>query len=348
MSTSFRTLVVILTLVASSYSKILTAQPNTINDSLIKAINADIRDFEYGKISSIVILNRKGQTIYDNYFKFSNNNTLNQTSSVCKSITSVLVGICLNKGFIKSLETPIYTYFPEYDSIFRFDTMKKLITIDNLLKQTCGLKWEEWKYPYNYVSNSLISALESGANWIDCFFKLPNDTIPGTKFSYNSLATQILAEIIQRASGIEFNRLTCEYLFEPMRITNYNWELYPNNKYPAWGGISLTTNDMAKFGLLVTNYGKISNTTIVDSAWIAKSTKQYTSYNDSTGYAMHWWIDKANTSTPIIYAAGYGDQYVYIIESKGIVIAINAQNFSDYRWPKSIPNLVDRLCEAIQ
>lgn len=319
-----------------------------INDSIAKRINEDIRNNEYGKISGIVILNKNGNSLYENHFRFNNKNTLNQISSVGKSITSILVGIGLEKGYIESLNTPVYTYFPEYDSIFRHDPMKKLITINDLLTQTSGLKWEEWKYPYNYASNRLIATLESGDNWIEHFFNLPVETTPGTKFSYNSLATQVLAEILERTSGISFEELTNRFLFEPLMINDYKWEVYPNNSHPAWGGISLTTSDMAKLGLLVANHGKIRSTTIIDSAWIAKSTQWYVPYNSTIGYAMHWWVEKDKTPTPLIYAAGYGDQYVYIVEDKEIVIAINAQNFTDYQWPQTIDDLILRLAEAVE
>lgn len=318
-----------------------------INDSTLQAIENEVRNDDFGRVSGVVVMNAQGKMLYEQYFRFNDKNTLHQISSVSKSITSLLFGICLKAGYIKSLDTPVHTYFPEYDDYVMRNPIKQQITIDHLLKQSSGLRWEEWKYPYNYASNSLIASIESGRNWVEQFFQLPADTLPGTKFSYNSLATQVLAEILHKATGTPFDELVVKMLFKPLNINNYHWDSYPNNSYPAWGGLSLTTADMAKLGLLIINKGRLCGTQIVDSSWIITSTKQYTTYNDSIGYAMHWWIDSRNGTTNT-YAAGYGDQYVYIDRARGIVVAVNAQNFSDYRWPKTMSSLLYRLANSIE
>lgn len=320
----------------------------TLNLDYLNKIDQDIREGEFGKISGLVVLNKQGTIIHERYYGFSNRNTINQISSVSKSITSLLVGVCLEKGFIKSIDTPIWNYFPEYSAIFKKDTIKTKITIRHLLNQTTGLKWEEWKYPYNYASNSLIALLATESNWIDKFFDLPSDTIPGVVFNYNSLASQVIAEILSRASGIPFEELTKQYLFTPLSINNYLWDLYPHNKLPAWGGISLTTRDMARLGLLILNKGSLGNKQIVSPDWISTSTQKCISFNKDIGYGLHWWIsNQCNEENSLIYAAGYGDQFVYVDPAKEVVVAINSQNFSDYRWPKGIDKLIDSLLSSV-
>ncbi len=318
-----------------------------LNYNELNKIDNEIREGSFGKVSGLMILNKNGRIIHERYYGFSNKNTIHPISSVTKSLTSILVGVCLEKGYIKSIDQPIWTYFPEYSAIFNKDTLKKSITLRHLLNQTAGLKWEEWKFPYNYVSNSLIALLETDANWVEHFFNLPVESYPGTKFSYNSLSSQVIAEVLSRASGVSFDELTKEYLFKPLSINTYFWDNYPSNNLPAWGGIALTTMDMAKIGLVVLNEGTPWGKRIVSKEWIDESTKNWVAFNDSIGYALHWWVGHQPDGNRLIYAAGYGDQFVFIAPDKEIVISINSQNFSDYRWPKSVEELANSILSSI-
>lgn len=319
-----------------------------LNYDHLNKIDNDVREGNYGKVTGLLVLNSNGKIIHERYYGFSSKSTINPISSVTKSITSILVGVCLEKGFIKSIDAPIWSYFPEYSDIFDKDTLKKSITLRHLLNQTAGLKWEEWKFPYNYASNSLIALLETETNWVERFFNLPVESAPGSKFSYNSLSSQVIAEILSRASGISFEELTKQFLFKPLSINTFFWDKYPSNNLPAWGGIALTTLDMAKIGLVVLNNGTAWGKQIVSKNWIVESTKSNVAFNDSIGYGLHWWIGKQPDGNPLIYAAGYGDQFVFIAPDKEIVISINSQNFSDYRWPKGVEELANSILSSIK
>ncbi len=322
--------------------------PNSINRSSIREIEASIRNGDYGKVTSIVVLNRQGAILYEKYFGFSTRNSLHTISSVTKSITSLMVGICLDKGFISSIDSPIYSYFPEYKEVFEKDSTKKLITLRHLLQQTAGLNFKEWQFPYNYASNSLMAAIEENRSWVERFFYLPVDTLPGVKFSYNSLASQVIAEVLSRASGIAYDEMVREFLFKPLSIGNFLWESYAGNSLPAWGGLSLTTFDMAKIGLLVINGGIYGGRRLVSSEWVESSTAGRVRVNDNIYYGLHWWVDILPSGKPLPFAAGYGDQYVFTAPDRGLVVALNAQNFSDFRFSKSAIDLANILLSSVE
>ncbi len=314
-------------------------------DTLNK-INEELRNGDYGKISGIIILS-KSKVIFEQYYGFSNANTLHPISSVTKSITSLITGICIDKGFIKSIDIPIWKFFPEFKYIFEKDTLKKRITIRNLLNQTTGTQWDEWTTHYSYAGNSLIELSQSNLNWVEKTLSLTLECSPNTKFSYNSGNSQVIAEILHRASGLDFERLVSNFLFSPMGINTYHWDSYPINGIPAWGGISLSTRDMARFGSLICNYGCWNDTQIVSNDWIEKSTT-IESKNGKADYGLHWWVTNQPDGNPLIFAAGYGDQYIYIAPDKKIVIAINGQNFTDYKWPKTIDNLIKSIFSSLE
>lgn len=315
--------------------------------SKIVELNEQIRQEHYGKVSSVVVLNMKGKPIFEQYYGFNSRNSLNQISSVTKSITSIALGLCIDRGLIASVDEPVARFFPEYQKQLAVNPALKIITLRHLLNQTTGLKWDEWFFPYNYASNSLIALLESKANWIDHFFNLPVDTLAGVKFNYNSLSSQVVAEVVSKASGMPFDQFVVENIFKPLGIDEYRWDSYPNNPLPAWGGISLSTIDMAKIGLLMLNDGTYRNMQIVSAGWISNSLTIQSVYNESTGYGLHWWVEHLTGEPLIYYAAGYGDQYVFVVPEKDMVIAINSQNFSDYRWPKPVIDIARAIATAI-
>lgn len=315
--------------------------------SKITKLNSQIKQEQFGKVSGIIVLNNKGKSLYEQYYGFSSRYSLNPISSVTKSITSIALGICIDRGLIASIDEPIWKYFPEYSDQFGEQSFKKAITIKHLLNQTTGLKWDEWFFPYNYASNSLIALLETKENWIEKFFSLPSDTTPGVKFSYNSLSSQVIAEIVSRVSGIPFKQFVIENIFNPLHIDSFTWDEYPNNPSPAWGGISLSTPDMAKIGLLMLNNGKYKNHQVVSAEWVKNTLSVQSVFDTNTGYGLHWWVEHQPNSTLMFYAAGYGDQYVFIVPEKELVIAINSQNFSDYHWPKPVIEIARTIANAI-
>lgn len=341
---------VILTFVAISSTVFANDKPvnklYSINNDTIKKINEDLWRGLYGKISGIVIYSNS-KLIYERYFGFNNPNTLHPISSVTKSITSLIAGICLDKGYIHSIDVPIWKYFPEYRNIFEKDTLKKKITLRNLLNQTSGIEWDEWTIHYSYAGNSLIELSQTNQNWVETTLKLPTDSKPGTKFTYNSENSQIIKEVLQRASGHDFEWLTNNLLFNPLGISEYRWDTYQQNGVPAWGGIYLTTRDMARFGNLLCYHGCWNDTQIVSDDWIEKSI-QIESQSGKASYGLHWWISNQPDGNPLIYAAGYGDQYIYVAPDKRLVVAINAQNFTDYKWPKSIDELINSIFSSVE
>ena len=132
----------------------------------IVALTKLILDNTYPNIHSMLIL-RHGKLLYENYFAGEDEivskghagyvdhtiDDLHDCRSISKSFTSACIGIAVKQGFIKSIDEPIYSYFPEYAKYF--DPAKRKITIRHLLTMTSGLEWDE-KISYNDSKNSEI------------------------------------------------------------------------------------------------------------------------------------------------------------------------------------------------
>jgi CubicO group peptidase (beta-lactamase class C family) len=171
------------------------------------------------------------------------------------------------------------------------------------------------------------------------------DSSPGQVFNYNSACSDLIKQIVERASGKSFKIFVDEYIFRELNISSYHWDSYPENGEPAWGGLSLTTRDMAKIGVLVYNKGRWGSKSIISEEWINESVSEVT-YTDSIGYGYHWWVKAQPDGQPLIFAAGYGDQYVFVAPDKNLVVAVNAKNFTDHKWERDHNDLINRILRA--
>ena len=109
---------------------------------------------DYGNIAGIVVL-KNGETLYENYFNGCTINSRIHVYSVTKSIISILIGIAMDKGYIKNLDQKVLDFFPEYKIKKREKTIQN-ITLRHLLTMTA---------PYKYKFNPYIKYFTSD-NWV--------------------------------------------------------------------------------------------------------------------------------------------------------------------------------------
>ena len=83
-------------------------------------------------------MRRNGYLIFDTYFNFFEEGQKHETYSVTKSVTSALIGIAIDKGYIKDVNQTITQLFPN-KKIDNLDNLKRLMTLKDLLMMTSGL-----------------------------------------------------------------------------------------------------------------------------------------------------------------------------------------------------------------
>ncbi|MCY4119135.1 MAG: serine hydrolase, partial [Caldilineaceae bacterium] len=88
-------------------------------------------------IHSLLIIRNGNIGLDACFYPFTPGGTVHDVASVTKSITSVLIGIAIDQGFIESVDQPLLSYFPER-TIANLDAYKEKITIENLLTMTSG------------------------------------------------------------------------------------------------------------------------------------------------------------------------------------------------------------------
>ena len=267
---------------------------------------------------------------------FTRDDTMN-VMSVTKSITSLLIGIAIDKGFIKSVDDYVMDYYKDSYTPKRGEKTIYEVTIKHLLTMTAPYKGksEPWKKVCTSDDWSL-SILDSlgGRNGIT------------NEFKYHTLGIQILLGIIRTSSGMNVLEFANEYLFKPLGIeprVNANctskedqlnylmnkgphgkvWFMDPTNMPTAGWGLSLSAYEMAQIGLLVLNKGVFNGTKVISENYLDEMTKSYVSLDYKFGnqdYGYLWWLP--HRSSDIVAAIGDGGNVIYINRKHKIVVAI--------------------------
>lgn len=286
---------------------------------------------KYCNMAGIVVL-KDGKTVYEKYFNNCTKTSRIHIYSVTKSILSLLIGIAIDKGYIKDVHQKVLDFFPTY-TIKEKETTIQTITIKDLLTMTA---------PYKYRFAPYIKYFTSD-DWVTFCLDLLGGKKPAGKFRYTPLiGPDILSGILVNATGKSVLDFANENVFIPLGITveksiyfktkkeqmDFNkstttsgWVCDLQGVNTAGWGLTLSTNDMAKIGQLYLENGSFHGQQIVSSKWIKESTTVHSYWKkQNLSYGYLWWIENGIG----FMAMGDGGNCIYVNASKNIVVAINS------------------------
>jgi len=255
-------------------------------------------------------------------------------ASVSKSITSVIFGAAVKEGYITNVDTLLRDVLPEYQDILTGD--KAGITLEHLLTMSSGLHWDEWSKSYEDPENDVV-ALFHEEDPIEYILSKRMINTPGAEFLYNSGGTNVLGAVIERATGMGLLDFGNQSLFDPLQVEGGLWERMAGGYMFASGGIYLRPREQAKIGSLFLNEGSWGNEQIITEDWIAASSTEHIETDDlipqAHAYGYQWWIMDFQVNGQIydcFFAAGWGDQYIFIIPEQDMMVVVNSGNFLNY------------------
>jgi len=333
-----------------SYKKPLQFDNNLTTDNLhsvgidttkiievTKLILAD----SFPNIHSLLII-KDNRLVYKQYFSGKDQNwgwplgyvnhdatTLHDTRSISKSVVSACIGIAIAQKIIQNIDDPIFNYLPNYSQYKTSQNGK--ITIRHLLTMSSGMQWDE-DVPHGTSKNS-ETQMERSSDPVAYVLKQSIAFEPGSVWKYNSGGVQVLAEILENASGLSVDKFAEKYLFLPLDIKVYHWTKSKKNFPAAASGLRLTSRDLLKFGMLYLNDGKWNNKQILSEKWIDETLKIQIPRSPSElhGYSYLFWT---NTETvngrtiEIIAAKGNGGQRIFICKELNLDVVITAGNYN--------------------
>lgn len=274
-----------------------------------------------------------GKLLYEKYWEKFDAKTRSQSFSAVKSVVSMLVGIAVGEGKIKSIDQPVSDYLPAFA-----DGEKAKITLRNCLTMSTGLDWHEKdrapfsNNAYGYYGEDLEKVIN------DLHVEKP----AGKEFEYRSGDTEILGLVLEKVYGKNLSELLSEKIFQPIGAeTDALWMLdKENGREKAYCCLAPTARDYARFGHLMLDKGNWKGRQIVPKSYMeeALSPARYLGdpKNDNKPlevYGFQYWIQPYDT-LQIPTMRGLLGQLVYAIPSKNaVVVRLGHQESPNKRTP---------------
>ncbi len=269
-----------------------------------------------------------GDIVYERYARGAEQGTRFTTFSVVKSITSALVGAAIQDGAIDSVADPIERYVPEAAG-----TAYEGVTIEQALQMSSGVGFDLDDSGVGEDTVQLIvdTVVTGKRPALDVALSFPRIAEPGTAFNYNTAESQVILEVVMRATGKSASEYLEETIWAPLGMSHdAGWGIdRPGEAGREMGGafFNAALRDWARFGQLFAQDGVWDGERILPEGWVRASTTSdaphlargtvHSGGSELRGYAYHWWTLPRGKFT----ASGAYGQTIYVSPEDKLVVA---------------------------
>ncbi len=321
---------------------VVTLEARGLDSGIIE----EMYDYIFGDGQTIqsILISRDGYIIHDEYlylcqrtgdniyYNPSDDLVLDQIHenrhhiwSMTKSVTSLLVGIAIERGDLNNVSQKFFDIFPDKWKPSYINETKKDISIEDLLTMRSGLNWSE-------VDDAFELWPETGYS-LDYILNKTLVYEPGTRFEYSTGNVELLATILQNKTGVKLAEYAQQYLFDPIGIDEDDMEWIEDPW--EWGSGSLTTishggfgifaspRALARIGELCLNNGNWNGTQVVPAEWIQNATTTHSipiGVGEGSEYGYLFWLREDYYS-----AAGALGQLLSVIPELDIIVVITSE-----------------------
>ena len=299
-----------------------------MNANRLKALENKIDSRTIAELNGLVVV-KNGYVVLEKYANGSSALQVHEMQSVTKSVTSLIMGIAIDKGLIRTVDDKVFDYLPEYTDAQNMDGRKRAVTLRSLLTMQSGINFYEDPYP----GSPLQQLNDSRGDWLRIIFDQPMNAAPFERWQYNSGGVISLGGVVYSAAHMTAQEFARQNLFAPIGITSTFWfSGSPNGLPHMGGGLGLRANDLARIGYLVLRNGKWNGQQIVSEQWLRESTNHHvrnprTFGSHPTDYGYLWWLlpldnrSGGTWDTDVITASGAKGQWLFIIPKYDLVVA---------------------------
>ena len=155
-----------------------------------------------------MLISVDGKVVEERYFHGSQRSSWANLKSVSKSVLSILVGIAIDRGYLKGVRDTIGNFFPEYLGQSP-DPAKKGITLEDLLTMRSGLETTSRRNYGRWVQSS---------NWVSHVLTRPMVDVPGGRMIYSTGNSHLLSAVLTKATGMSTFEFARRHLADPLGI----------------------------------------------------------------------------------------------------------------------------------
>jgi CubicO group peptidase (beta-lactamase class C family) len=278
--------------------------------------------------STCVSIVKDGRLVHDESWGGTEARTPRRVYSITKSLTSILLGMAADEGALGLDDTA-----SEYVDEWRVGPAAE-VSVRDLLSMTSGRHFDE-------ATDSRM--IRSAADKSMFSAQLPQDAAPGDQWVYDNSAVQTIESILDDVfEDGDVTAIAEDTLLGPLGMRDTTWPRDQAGNATTYSGVESTCQDLARVGLLMLREGRWGDRQLVSSAYVAEATRPSSDLN--AAYGLLWWVNGKGRIVEVLrqagyptdkppyegqlapdvpddafWAYGYGDQYVAVVPSEGIV-----------------------------
>lgn len=292
---------------------------------------------DLGTVAFVII--KDSTLLFEQYWEDYSPHSRSNSFSMAKSIVSLAIGCAIDDGFIKNVDQPVNDFYPEFKGY-----NGKALTLRHLLTMSAGVDFDEaYSSPF-----SPTTKLYYGDDLQQIALGMKEIEEPGIHFIYQSGVTQLLALIVEKATGENISSYVSRKLWTPLNAEeDALWSLDKKDGIEkAYCCFNSNARDFARFGQLILNKGNWNGKQLVSESYIKEATtpdtnlifKEYNETNHCYGFQF-WHLTYKDMEIP--YMRGILGQYVFAIPELNAVVVRLGHKRSDTRTAQHYPDDID-------
>jgi CubicO group peptidase (beta-lactamase class C family) len=319
----------------------------------LRRLEEAVRSGELVKVSGVLIA-RHGKLVYERYFGGTTAASLLDTRSATKTVTSMLIGIAIDRGLLPGVDAPVLPFFHAMEPVKHPDPRKQKITVEDLLTMSSALDCDDSVD----ASPGNEDRMHEADDWFRFTLDLPIAEAPsrrrppppvpsgqaasrssaagsayGRTFRYCTAGVVLLGGVLERAAGTTVADFASRNLFAPLGIAKEEWQFSPVGQAMTGGGLGLRGRELLALGQLYAGGGVWQGRRLLSERWVRASTTPHVRVEDQpdTEYGYLWWLHpfKSGGKTFAAYAmAGNGGNKVAVFPDLDMVVVVASTNYN--------------------
>ena len=284
-----------------------------------------------------VLIAHDGALVYEQYFNDGARDRLNDTRSLTKSVTALLVGAAIDRQLIDSAQAHVYEFFADRQWQHP-DPRKREFTLEDLL--TMSSQWE--CDDENSFSSGNEERMYVAQDWTQFVLDLPMkgyapwmtrpaDSPHGRAFAYCTANSFLLGAVVESASSQSLAAFAAGALEGPLGISQVQWNVSSEGVGMGGGGTRYRSRDLAKLGQLVLDRGRWRGTQVISADWIDNMTRIQAQANDAADYGYQMWrfrFPVRGQERGVWAMSGNGGNYVFVLPEERLVVVITRSRYN--------------------
>lgn len=336
---------------------VLQPIPTAANALLSAEIVATARAYAAQRNSSAFIIWHDGSIVEESYFGAVKADTPLVSKSLAKPISAILIGRAIAQGHIRSLDQPVADFITEW----RGDPLREKILVRHLLDMRSGFLPQALATDPGDVLNRAYLHPRHDEVIIE---EMPVVNEPGGRYEYANAASEMVAPVIERATGVRYGEYLGSALLAPLGAAGGEiWVNRPGGTAHSGCCVLLPARTYLSLGILLLNDGVWNGDRLLPEGYVSA---MRTGTHENPYYGLGLWLPDtyierrgfAHPTVPfgkVLHSEPYldkdlflfdgnGNQVVYMIPSEDlIVLRMGDRPSQDDEWDNAfLPNLLIR------